>query len=107
MIYFGDSAEPWSVSRGGIKRWLHCRIGDIGALSEERQAELAEWLESRSLPAGSRLLVTRDQVGSHTLHIAGAAVELALADLPLWLQGPAPQLQPAPKPPARRAKAPS
>lgn len=104
-VEFGDGSEPWSVSRGKVKRWLHCRIADVEALPEVQQTELADWLESRSIPTGSLLQIVRDQAGNHTLHIADAVVELALADLPLWLQGAEPEPQPASRPPTRRAKA--
>jgi hypothetical protein len=58
----------------------------------------------------NRLVVTRDQTGSHALHVdalhvADAVLELTLTDLPLWLQHPEPQPPAAPKPPTRRAKA--
>jgi hypothetical protein len=107
MVEFGDSSEPWSVARGGVKRWLHCQISDVTALPDEHQTELGDWLESRSIPTGSRLLILRDQAGNHTLHVAGAVVDVNVADLPLWMQRPQPQPKPdpAPKLPTPRAKA--
>lgn len=101
-IVFGDGTEPYSIARGGVKRWLHCRILYGEKLSEARQVELAMWMQERDLGYDGCLLVTRDESGAHKLHVGSGAVEINLTDLPTWLQRPEPE---APTPPSTvRAK---
>ena len=90
-VVFGDDSEPWSVARGGVKRWLHCRA-DVTELAEERFAELAAWLAAHGIETVPPVvLVTRDGAGTHQLHAAGTATDVALAELPAWLQRPEPE----------------
>jgi hypothetical protein len=101
-VVFGDGTEPWSVARGGVKRWLHCRAETI-ELPEEHYAELATLLAAHGIDAMPQvLLVTRDDAGIHRLHAAGAAADVALAELPTWLQRPEQAPGPVPKPRTRR-----
>lgn len=101
VLQFGDGVEPWSVARGGVKRWLHCRVA-VDALSDEQRAELTEWLSARSIdPDVAEVVVTRGDDG-HRLHAAGEQVDVALTELPLWLQRTEPQPASKPSRPTRR-----
>lgn len=88
-IEFGDGAEPWAVSRGQVRHWVHCVVRDVSELPQAQQNELRSWLDARvTAQPVERLLVSRDDNGGYTLHAAGGWINLDLADLPVWLQHP-------------------
>lgn len=89
-VVFGDGSEPWSVARGGVKRWLHCRV-DVDVLPDKRYEELADWLVGHSLaPTVSTLLVTRGDDG-YQVHTSEGPSDVDFEDLPMWMQRPQPQ----------------
>lgn len=97
-IVFGDGVEPHSVARGGVKRWLHCRIDDVSELPDTQRDELAAWLAAHGNEPGTSLLVTRDEGGTHYVN----TVAVDVAELPSWLQGPEPQPKPVKATKARK-----
>ncbi len=94
-VKFGDNAEPWSVARGGVKQWLHCRIVDVDALADAKRSELDGWLAERGVGNDGWLLVTRDGHGNHKLHHGKGTADVELSELPVWLQRPEPATKPA------------
>lgn len=103
LIEFGNGVEPCSVARGGVKRWLHCTVRDIGSLPAAWRDELTVWLAALGIHEATSLTVTRGDSG-HRVDAAGCSAEVALADLPPWLREPtAPSKVPA-KPKASKAQ---
>lgn len=95
LIEFGDGSEPWSVARRGVKRWMHCIVREVGALTEARRDELGEWLTGLGLTAAPpSLLITRGDDG-YRVHVAGGTADVELAALPVWLQRPEADPKPA------------
>lgn len=91
VIDFGDASEPWSIARGGAKRWMHCLVRETDALTESQQAELNVWLAEREVTATvETLLVTRGDDGLRA-HFRGGSMPVALEELPVWLQRAEPQ----------------
>lgn len=102
-VEFGDGRQPWSISRRKVKRWMHALVRDVAGLPAPWRAELAGWLADRGVESEVvSLLVTRDADGmDFRVSAAGAAVEVAFTDLPVWLREPT--AEPVPVKPARRA----
>jgi len=95
-VEFGDSSEPWSVGRGNVKRWLHCRV-DVDVLPETRRDELHAWLAELGVTDPvETLLVTRGDSG-YRIHLP-TPLDVHLEDLPVWLQRT--ELPPGPEKPA-------
>lgn len=102
MVQFGEHLEPVAVHRGGRRGpWLHARIDDPTALSESQLAELATWLDEVGVdpeagPPGS-VLVTFDDAGAYSVHVARRAYAVDLKTAPKWLRAPAPEPRKATK----------
>ena len=89
VVELGDGREPWSVARGGVKRWLHCRV-ELDALADGQYEDLDAWMARLDLrmPAAV-LLVTRGDDG-YRVHGHDGTAEVNFEDLPAWLQRPEP-----------------
>ncbi|HCT81750.1 MAG TPA: hypothetical protein DGT23_35255 [Micromonosporaceae bacterium] len=104
-VEFGDGREPWSVGRGGVRRWLHCRV-DVSALPAGQGDELSAWLTARDLNGDVPVLVVTRGDDGYWVHVPGGQCDVSLEELPVWLQRPQPQVlgKPAGTPKAGKAR---
>jgi len=93
MVQFGERFEPVAVYRGGRRGpWLHARIDDPTTLSEQQLADLVSWLAEIGVEPGvgplGVVLVSYDDAGAYTVHVARRAYPVDLKAAPTWLRAP-------------------